>query len=78
MKVYKVLSTIFTVMSLVALIMGIVLMAFGMIFGGNEALTLMTIGESGIFMGISLIYDKLFMKTEEEKETETEDGEDAE
>lgn len=78
MRVYKTLGMIFTVLSFIAFVMGMVFMAFGMIYGGNETLTLMTIGESGIFMIISLMYDKLFMKTEEREEKETENGEDAE
>ena len=78
MRVYKTLGMIFTVLSFIAFVMGVVFMAFGMIYGGNEALTLMTIGESGIFMIISLMYDKIYERKLREEEKETENGEDAE
>ena len=77
MRVYKILGEIFMVLSFAALIMGAFFVLFGMIFGGNETAALMTVCEAGLFMGISLKYDKIYMRTKKE-EKETEDGEDAE
>ena len=82
MRIYKILSQIFMALSFEAFFMGAIFVLFGMIFGGNETAALMTVCEAGLFMRISLMYDKIYERRlreeREEKETEDENGEDAE